>query len=560
MPRKPRSVKAEMDQLSVELRDRGDTWAEVAAEFQQRWNLNSRQSFREAHRYTQAKVCDIWNEHWSAEPLTTRKLGSWEAWPNRTGNEPPIAGLNRLARIYQCRTSDLVDGEDHRLEHEQDDPAVHTSRWGLVAAGPADSLNVTELQVVLSALPAMATRPMPVGELRDQEYDTLVQALAQWALHMKRRDVLAMIGAAATAAAASPLLTRLNDDELRRIALVAEQPSRVDEATVGHIEAVLHHCRRQEDALGPGPVLETVLAQHHLVRSLITGAQSYHLRERLLSLLANICRSAGWMLFNLNDFTGADYYYAQARAAAHEADDDAMCSFVLANWSQLATWRGDARLGVENALGALAWGQRAGSKLLVSYAHDVGARAYAAVVRRSAKGDRRKDHTLCMQSLDHARRGMVFGDDSDAGAHLLHFYGAGQHLSTKTGCLLEMNDSQNALRLATESVAGIDPAFVRNMAYARLDLARAHLQLRNVDDACAQIGEAARLTRRNTSPRLARSVVEARETLSPWAKTRDVAALDERLHALQLTTWKLGSCSSTKMSNTGVGIGGSITL
>lgn len=534
MPRRIRSLKQEMDLLSAELRDQGLTWVEIAERFRQRWPLNPLQSFREAHRLTQSKVTDRWNSLWPDDPLTVRKLGAWEAWPNRTGNEPSQAALSRLARVYQCQAGDLVNGEDHRDADEHSRRTQRDLVPARVAISPAGLLNLTNIPATANDLSQDA---LPVGKLRDTEFDQLVQALATWAAQMNRRDVLAMIGAAATAAYASPLLDRLNDDELHRIAEVAANPSRVDEATIGHIEAVLHHCRRQEDTLGPKAVLETVLAQHQLVRSLLPSAPEA-LRERLWSLLANICRSMGWMLFNLNDFRGADYYFAQARTAAHEADDDAMNSFVLANWSQLATWRGDARQGVEHALGALAWGQRAGSKLLVSYACDVGARAYAAVVRRSSKGDRRKDHARCMRSLDQARRELAFAEEGDEGGTLLHFYDEGLHDSTRTLCLLDLDDTAAALPLAERSVVEISPAFTRNLAYARLDVARAHTQsrqLRDIQAACEQIGQAAGLTRQNTSPRLVASVLKARQALSPWDGTKNVRSLDDQLIAYQLT-------------------------
>lgn len=97
---------------------------------------------------------------------------------------------------------------------------------------------------------------------------------------------------------------------------------RADPAVAAHVEAVLDHCMRQEDALGPQVVLDTVLAQQRLVTTLLAGT-SGALRARLLSLLANICRFTGWVLYNLNDYAGAGYYYGQARTAAHEADDDA---------------------------------------------------------------------------------------------------------------------------------------------------------------------------------------------------------------------------------------------
>jgi hypothetical protein len=252
------------------------------------------------------------------------------------------------------------------------------------AAGTAAGV-AGEITAILAALPGPGQPGL--GVLRDQEYDHLVRALAQWAWQMKRRDVLALLGAAATAACAAPLLDHLSPGQVQRVTAAADGTRRADPGIAAHIEAVLDHCMRQEDALGPQVVLDTVLAQQRLVTTLLAGTGG-GLRTRLLSLLANICRFTGWILYNLDDYTGAGYYYGQARAAAHEADDDAMCAMVLANWSQLANWAGDPRLGVEHALGAVAWGQRAGSKILVSYGCDVGARAYAAVVRRSARGDR----------------------------------------------------------------------------------------------------------------------------------------------------------------------------
>ncbi|MEV6987425.1 hypothetical protein AB0M95_40065 [Sphaerisporangium sp. NPDC051017] len=523
-----RSLKRQMDDLSAQLRAQGLAWTDVAERFRATWPLNPRQAFREAHRYTQAKVVELWNVLWPEAPLTVRRLGSWEAWP-RGGHEPPIVALNRLARVYECRAIDLVDGEDHR-------PAEERRLSSLPPSAAVGGLTSDDLHNVLVTLPVRSGigGGHAFGSMRDQEYDALVQTLADWARRVKRREVLALISAAAAAAGVSPLSAIVNEDELDRIARVAEAAVRVDAATVGHVEMVLHHCMRQEDRLGPKAVLETVYAQHQLLSSLLAGDVPRGLRKRMLSLLANLRRFIAWTLFNLNDYTGADYYYDRARAAAHEADDDTLNSFVLANWSHLATWRGDPRQGVEHALGALAWGQRSGSKLLTSYSSDVGARAYAAVQRRSGKANRHSDYALCMTSLDRAMRDLAAASSGDSGSELLYFYGDGQYLSTRSRCLLDTGNVQQALELATVSLAGIDPAFVRNVAFTRLDLARAHLDLRDIDLACQEIGEAAHLTSQNTSPRLARRVVDLREALSPWQRTKSVRELDDRLQVLRL--------------------------
>lgn len=330
------------------------------------------------------------------------------------------------------------------------------------------------------------------------------------------------------------MLEKLSPDKLERVVHATSGSSRADGAVVDHIAAVLDHCMRQEDTLGPRIVLETVLAQHHVVRSLLADSLPDSIGTRLLSLLANISRFTGWVLFNLNDFGGAEYYYAQARSAAHEADDDALCSMVLANWSQLATWTGDPRLGVEHALGAVAWGQRAGSRMLVSYASDVGARAYAGVVRRSGRGN--ADHAHCMNALDQAHRELSAAPDGDRGTYLAYFYGDGQYLATRTGCLLDLDDPGSALGLAAQSLTEIDPAFVRNVALARVFAARAHLRLRDIDAACDELSEAASLTRHNTSLRVVSAIAGVRRELSPWESSRAVGRLDERLRSGQVTS------------------------
>jgi hypothetical protein len=479
-----------------------------------------------------------------------------------------VRALSRRTGYSAAFISQLRAGKRHpSADAAQDLDDALGAQGNLLASAPAQETadsrrpigkpQAAEIAAILSALPGSQRS---WGGLREQEYDHLIVALVHWASQMKRRDVLAILGAAATAAYASPVLGKLSPEGTERVALAASGRVRADAAVIGHIGAVVDHCMHQEDTLGPQVVLETVLAQQHLVRSLLADGAKENVQARLLSLLANISRFTGWVLFNLNDFTGAGYYYAQARSAAHEADDDAMCSMVLANWSQLATWSGDPRLGVEHALGAVAWGQRAGSKLLVSYGCDVGARAYAAVVRRSAKGDRRADHAHCMKSLEQAHHELANAPDGDPGARLVYFYGDGQYLSTRTGCLLDMDDPEPALAIAEQSVVETDPAFVRNVAITRLAQARAHTQLANIDAACRQVAEAARLARHNSSPRLVSAVAESRETLSPWNGSAAVTVLDDELRAFQLRELAGGIFSSTRMSNTGAGTGGSMIL
>lgn len=542
MPRKPRSLKQQMDRLTAELRAAGWTWTQIAAEYQRRYRLNPRQAFREAHRLTQAAVTTRWDALWPDEPLSVRKLAWWEAWPGPTGHEPPLAALNRLARIYQCRTTDLIEGEDHSAADANSmhsaDREVAPSR-DVRRIDVASSLAIEDLLHVLSRWRLEEiNNPSTAREPSDQEYDRLIHSLIKWAAQVKRRDALALVGAAATAAYASPAFELFHSEELHRVALAIADPARVDEATVAHFEAVIQHVMRQEDVLGPQPVLETMIAQHRLLRSLLSDGVPERIRGRMLSVLANAGRSIAWMLFNLNDFSGAEHYQAHARAAAHQAGDDAVCSHVLASWSHLATWRGDPRLGLEYALAAQRWSRGTGEPLLAAYAYGLEARAHAALVRRTgANGGR--DHLDCLRALDRSRSALGKASDGVESTRV-YFYSEATYLGARARCLLALNKPAAALELAMTSLPSLNPALVRDAAYTHLYAARAHVQLRNIEEACEEIGKAAALARRNTSPRLTRSILRDREALDPWIRTRAVADLDDRLHALGLNVRPVG--------------------
>jgi transcriptional regulator with XRE-family HTH domain/tetratricopeptide (TPR) repeat protein len=390
--------------------------------------------------------------------------------------------------------------------------------------------HVSDVTAILASIPD----PGPTGVVGDDDYGQLIQELSDWAARMRRRDLLAVLSAAAAAAYASPTFAP-DPDGSRRTVLAAAGQGRADETVVAHMTSILTHLRRQEDTLGPRVTLSTVFAQRDVALSLLAGQPEDPIRIQLLALLANIYRFAGWSLFDLNDYKGAEYYYGQAKAAAHEADDDTLCSMVLANWSHLATWSGDPRSGVEHALGAAMWAKRAGSRMLYSYACDVGARAYGAVVWKSSRKDRHADHAQCMMSLDQAWQELSDAPDSDPGASLVYFYNPAFHLTTRTACLLDVSDPQPALNLARKSLTSADSAFPRNIALTHIYATRAHVQIGDVDAACAELAEAASLARGNTSARLADVISSTRHSLAPWNGTAAVTALDGHLRDCLIT-------------------------
>lgn len=534
----PRSHKQQREQLVRSLRAEGKSWVEVAEALRQRYSFNARVALRYAHQWSQRQAAEEWNKRWPDELKTFKAFSSWEQWPSRTGHAPTFDNLNKLAELYECAVSDLLsDLPDFR--HRDRRPAagaalaVRPSDIPVVPHGSPIPVTATGLRLPddIAALvspylgEAWVLVRSNVASARDRDiaYDRLVQLLSKWADNVKRRKLLRVLGCAASAVAAAPLLDGLDPEEQARVTRVTEEPSRVDTTTIDHIEAVLWHCIRQDDALGAQATLDTVLAQRDLVR-LILPECATAFRPQLLSLYSHHSLQAGWLLYDLNDFNSAGYYFEHARATAHEAENTELGAFVLCMMSHLATWRGQPRVGIDHAVAAHAWAGQTDEPRLQAYAADVAARAYAGVGQK----------TSCLRQLDNIAGILATVSDGAVEDSVAHFYSQGQFAGTRSLCLLQLHDTLGAISAAQEALTIVDPAFVRNFAFTQLYLAEAYTAAGGIHEAAATIGKAAALTARNRSARLVGRVGAVRDQLAQYHVPSVVRDLDEQLHAYGL--------------------------
>ncbi len=420
-----RSRRAELTSLRVELQAKGAPIRQIARLIQTRYRFGIRASYRYAHGLTQQQVADKWNLLWPPTgdtPIITHKhISYWEAWPLRTGRSPSAETLNRLARIYRTSAAELLEGEDH----SQSDSAVATISDPAqgAAISTSDTLNPEPGDVLSRVDRFIAASDTLVT--RESDYHQLVEKLIEWACRMKRRDILQWLSSAAAAAAAAPVLDGLDRAEQERVAQAFMNPSRVDETVIGHIEAVLWRCMRQDDTLGPQAALDTTVAQRSLVRGLLPGTPT-DLRDRLLTLYANLSRFAGWLSFDLGSYDAASGYYETARQSAHEAHNTELGAFVLCNMSHLATWRNQPRTGIDHALAAIGWASQTGDSRLQAYAYDVAARAYA------MDGQDRATRNAIQQAQ------IAFARPDDRTDTHAYFLNAGQLASTESVCFLQL--------------------------------------------------------------------------------------------------------------------------
>ncbi len=219
-----------------------------------------------------------------------------------------------------------------------------------------------------------ATQTIP-AEWEDRLHDQLKSVLGEWAHRMNRRDLLRLLGWAATVVAAAPV-SNLDPDGQQRLAKAIALPSRVDERVIDHIEVMLLYCKRQEDVLGPHAVLHTVLAQRELADSLL-GECPAELRPRLLSVYSSMSTSVGTYFFDLDDAASAMHYYDRARAAAQEARNTELAIYALCEMSYFASWQGKAHAGIDFAAAAQGLAGKTDDVLLQVCAAERAGTAYA---------------------------------------------------------------------------------------------------------------------------------------------------------------------------------------
>jgi hypothetical protein len=559
------TAKAERDQLRDDMRALDAPLPNIAAEMSRQFNLRPRIAWRYALDWSQWKLALRYNTAHPGAKLSDSRVSEYELWPHG-GSPLTLRYLSGLAITYGhgCTPLHLVDADDLRHLVPDDrrlliatanthppaalfsgSPHPHTPTPTLAIASPAVAVpsdtglvvpDASELAAVISReLPDALAKALvtyfeswaPPGRdvfgtprERDRAYDRFVQFLSSWAHTMDRRNALRMLGLAASAASLS-LPAIIDGDEQHRVVSVISTPSRVDTQTIEHIEAVLGHCERQDDVLGPRAVLATILAQRDLARELVPECPPA-LRPRMLSALSEASRQAGWASYDLNLFDHADYYYEDARAVAHEAGNIGLGAFVLCQMSQLATWQGKPHIGIDHAVMAELWAHRTDDILLRAFAADMAARAYAADGQRDA----------CLAALDTAHTTLTTAGDHTP-SHIPS-YDEALHISFRGECHLKLHEGHPAAEYCQQSLTSLDQSFTRATAFATVHLGMAHAQCKEVDEAARLLGDAGDIAARNSSARLTERLQQARAMLQPWEHTTAVRQLDDRLASYSL--------------------------
>jgi transcriptional regulator with XRE-family HTH domain len=138
------------------------------------------------------------------------------------------------------------------------------------------------------------------------------------------RQVTALVGTATMEA----VFDLGGPDELDRFSLAVGRPTRVDRATVQHLEAVTATHRQLYHHLSSLELVDPVTGHLRGVTRLLRGAQHGLLRRRLAAIAGETAGHAAWLFHDLGDQKLTERYYADATIATRKAGDPALDAYV----------------------------------------------------------------------------------------------------------------------------------------------------------------------------------------------------------------------------------------
>lgn len=424
-----------------------------------------------------------------------------------------------LARAYAETTAPQTTTGLPQVPWSTDQLPVSTAQAILAGFVKATGVELTEgLTEPLASLALLSSiTQIILGEWDDRLYEQLKHVLGDWVHTVNRRELLRLLKWAATTLAAAHV-SGLNTEEQERVAKAIVLPRRVDGQVIDHIETMLQHCKRQEDALGPQAVLHTVLAQRQLVDAFLTECPD-SLRPRLLSVYSNMSTSVGGYFLDLGDAVRGMHYKDQARAAAQEARNTELAIYALCTMSYYASLQGKAHKGIDLAAAAQNLTAKTDDHLLQSCVAMEFGMGYA------VDGQ----HKESMTEFDRALDGLAVSADQQSPESPVYWFHEGLVASLQSDCLLRLGKPAEAAASAERGLQLFDPSLISDMAYCTLHLGTARLHCGEIEEAARVIGDGVVLASQSPSVRLTREVRVARGLLEPWKDMPVVRELDERV-------------------------------
>jgi transcriptional regulator with XRE-family HTH domain len=421
-----------------------------------------------------------------------------------------------------CRAEGALIAEYHRLADAEQDYRTQCRAQRCQVRQSQAQAQVEALKA--SPVPSQGS-DLVAGEgiwsgvtgVQGQLAEELLRVVRKLVQSVGRRQAMRLVGYVLAVVG----LSGLDAEECTRLVRAVQAPRRVDAKVVNNLAVTLAACKRLEDKLGPCEVLDSVVAEHGLVRRLLEGGCPDTMIKPLSLVESNIASAIGGYLVDMGDPTQAMRYFARARKAGHDAGSPACAAYAAINTSFAAFLRADTPTALDSAAAARSLAARTSDARLKALAEQMAAAAYAL------------DHQYrpCMAACARAQELLTNtnGSTPDSPAYWVHEGTLDSHRSLFL-CLL--NRPNDAVEAASAACTQFDRTFVSEYGRCQVRLGHALVLSKDVSEATRVLGEAA--SQAHLSPRLTAELHTARALMQPWNNTHAVTTLDAQLEACGL--------------------------
>jgi transcriptional regulator with XRE-family HTH domain len=308
---------------------------------------------------------------------------------------------------------------------------------------------------------------------------------------------------------------------------MASAPS-VSRQLIDDLQAFADFYGQRWGRVAPRSLLPAVKSNLALLRGLMPGPTTAHLRRRLYVAAAETALLAGWLSRQLDNRGDAAGYWAFARALAREAEERPLLAHVLVATSSIYSAATDhpptdqaTSLSLLDEADAVA-----GTRCSLALRSWILARR---AEERSAAGDASSsasDFDQAARLLDRVqvRTEGILGDWD--GERLALWRAHCEIHSNPEPPAHALNEASDVLERA---LAGLNPSRLYDRSRATLELAEARLRQGEIKETCALLIESLTLAADAGLMNHVRRVRRVRHQLSPWHHRADVRHLDERL-------------------------------
>ncbi len=462
------------------------------------------------------EICALCEREDGAYSISADMIGKWERGIHR----PSPFYREKLCRLYGLSAAELGFIDIPALSLPGDVRQVQPANAQSDGSRINSTLQEADTQLaIFSASQGHVTIEDVPGRQSLPMLDTLVvQELRPYDMNKSRRQMLQEILSIACTALVLPPQELLNPNSWEQLSMAITKPSSLDKAVLFDLETITKSYWRLRSNAASYDLLSGVLGHFQTITQIMRRSpQPEVIYEQLYSIASETAQIIGQMLFDIHDYATAWSYYKFAINAAQGARNHDLEAVGLGRMSFLFTYSGQAQQTLPLLQEAQRLTRQSSITMIYPWLAAIEAEVYANL----------HDADACSKALDRAElitAQPTLKEDP---------YATGFNLSRLAGykgvCFVHLHKTEAALAALNEALRLAHPLAIRRRSTLLTDIAMAHVQQREIEEACKLANQALAITSQTNSVSVLQRIRNLRHELEPWKHAQCVKDLDEQL-------------------------------